>query len=65
MDGSAIEARIATLEQEHRDLDDSILALEGQGNADQLQIQRLKKRKLSLRDQISTLHSMLVPDIIA
>jgi hypothetical protein len=53
------------LKQEHRDLDAAIQALEGVGPADQLQIQRLKKRKLQLKDRIIRLEDQLTPDIIA
>lgn len=54
--------RISMLEDEHRSLD----ALVGQeNNLDQLHIMRLKKRKLRLKDEISRLHSMIEPDIIA
>ncbi|HRK23818.1 MAG TPA: DUF465 domain-containing protein [Beijerinckiaceae bacterium] len=51
--------------QEHRDLDDAILALEALGAPDKLQIQRLKKRKLLLKDEITRLSDRLTPDIIA
>ena len=50
---------------EHRDLDVAINALEGTYAADQLQIQRLKKRKLWLKDRISAISDQLTPDIIA
>lgn len=50
---------------EHRDLDDVIAHLAENRPFDQLQIQRLKKRKLSLKDQITQLQSQLLPDIIA
>lgn len=53
------------LRQEHRDLDAAIDALERMAVADRLQIQRLKKRKLVLRDRISYLEDLLTPDIIA
>ena len=53
------------LEQEHRDLDDAIQALEEAGNVDQLQLRRLKKKKLSLKDQIILVENQLIPDIIA
>jgi hypothetical protein len=56
---------LARLKQEHRDLDGAIDALEVGVVADQLQIQRLKKRKLSLRDRISYLEDQITPDIIA
>lgn len=51
--------------QEHRDLDDAILALESLGAVDKLQVQRLKKRKLLLKDEITALSDRLTPDIIA
>ncbi len=53
------------LRQEHRDLDAAIDALERMAVSDRLQIQRLKKRKLVLRDRISYLDDLLTPDIIA
>lgn len=56
---------IESLRQEHRDLDAAISALQGASAADQLQIQRLKKRKLVLRDRISALEDLVTPDIIA
>ena len=57
--------RLAALRIEHRDLDAAIDALTGAGSQDQLQIARLKKRKLRLRDQISLVEDYLTPDIIA
>jgi hypothetical protein len=53
------------LRQEHRDLDAAIDALTAVGANDRLQMQRLKKRKLALRDRISFLEDALTPDIIA
>ncbi len=53
------------LSQEHRDLDAAIDALLHLGGGDQLQIQRLKKRKLALRDRLAFLEDQLTPDIIA
>jgi uncharacterized protein (TIGR02444 family) len=61
----AIQARIAELRQAHQDLDASIVALSANPRPDQLQIARLKKQKLALRDQISRLEDRLTPDIIA
>ncbi len=60
-----IERRIIELQTEHRDLDDVIDQLLASSKHDQLQVQRLKKRKLQLKDQISYLEAQLVPDIIA
>jgi hypothetical protein len=57
--------RLAELKSEHRDLDDVIARLTDRAPFDQLQMQRLKKRKLSLKDQIIQLESRLLPDIIA
>ena len=58
-------AELARLQQEHRDLDGAINALEESVAGDQLQVQRLKKRKLGLRDRISYLEDQITPDIIA
>ena len=57
--------RLATLRIEHRDLDAAISALSGADSRDQLQIARLKKRKLRLKDQIAIFEDYLTPDIIA
>ena len=57
--------RLAVLRIEHRDLDAAIDALTLAGASDQLQIARLKKRKLKLKDQISHIEDYLIPDIIA
>lgn len=57
--------RIEALRQEHRDLDSAITALAENLRADQLQLARLKKRKLVLRDEIAVLEDSLIPDIIA
>jgi hypothetical protein len=56
---------LASLRIEHRDLDAAIDALTGAGSTDQLQIARLKKRKLRLKDQIAIVEDQLLPDIIA
>lgn len=61
----ALEAEMHHLEIEHRDLDAAIVALEHLGACDQLQVQRLKKRKLQLKDRISAISDRLTPDIIA
>lgn len=59
------EAELSRLKEEHRDLDRAIEALEQIVAGDQLQIQRLKKRKLVLKDRISFVEDQLTPDIIA
>jgi len=56
---------LAQLKAEHRDLDDAIIALSQRPVPDMIQIQRLKKRKLTLRDEILRTESKLLPDIIA
>jgi hypothetical protein len=61
----AMKRRLLELRSEHRDLDAAIAALEAAGSYNGLQVQRLKKRKLSLRDQIIRIESRLLPDIIA
>ena len=61
----ALREQLARLQQEHRDLDAAIAALEGAPGADLIQIQRLKKRKLVLRDKIRQIDDQLTPDIIA
>ena len=58
-------ARLVRLRQEHRDLDAAIEALRAAPAPDQLQLARLKKRKLRLRDEIALLEDQLIPDIIA
>lgn len=62
---AALEAELGRLRQEHRDLDAAIEALRENVAGDQLQIQRLKKRKLVLRDRISFIEDELTPDIPA
>ena len=57
--------RLEMLRIDHRDLDAAIDALTASGTKDQLQVARLKKRKLKLKDQISMLEDYLIPDIIA
>ena len=64
-DGEVLKQRIDQLHLEHRDLDDVISRLCINPIQDQLQLQRLKKRKLGLKDQILRLESQLIPDIIA
>lgn len=60
-----IRQRLQALEVEHHDLDDVIGKLVGEPGQDRLQLQRLKKRKLVLKDQIQRLRTRLIPDIIA
>jgi hypothetical protein len=62
---AALTAELNRLRQEHRDLDAAISALEEMGTGDQLQLQRLKKRKLALKDRIIDIEDRLTPDIIA
>jgi hypothetical protein len=63
--GSETESELARLREEHRDLDTAIEALEAMVAGDRLQLQRLKKRKLFLRDRIQYLEDQITPDIIA
>ncbi|KAB1073026.1 YdcH family protein [Methylobacterium planeticum] len=62
---SDLAVELSRLKEEHRDLDGAIAALERSVAGDQLQIQRLKKRKLTLRDRISYVEDQITPDIIA
>lgn len=62
-DEVALRAKLAELMQEHRDLDSAIEAM--RASHDLLQLSRLKKRKLQLRDQIANINNQLLPDIIA
>jgi hypothetical protein len=64
-DESELKAQLARLRQEHRDLDAAIEALHSTPGSDLLQVQRLKKRKLLLRDRIIRIEDQLTPDIIA
>ncbi len=60
-----LRIRLARLRQEHQDLDAAVHALEQGARPDQIQIARLKKKKLFLRDQIQQLEDQITPDIIA
>jgi hypothetical protein len=60
-----LRAQLARLQQEHRDLDAAIAALQESLGSDLIQVQRLKKRKLYLRDRITFIEDQLTPDIIA
>jgi hypothetical protein len=65
LDHEATKAKLEMLRTEHRDLDEVIGRLHEKAPFDQLQLQRLKKRKLVLKDQIIRLESRMLPDIIA
>ena len=65
LDEVEIRARIEIARRDHRDLDAAIEALRLMPNVDMIQLQRFKKRKLRLRDEIAVLEDMLIPDIIA
>jgi hypothetical protein len=65
LDIEALKAKLAALKTEHRDLDEVIARLAARAPVDQLELQRLKKRKLLLKDQITKIESELLPDIIA
>ncbi len=65
MDEQAVREALAQLRQTHRTLDEEIRAIESEGGVDQLLLSRLKKRKLSLKDEIARLEDQLVPDISA
>ena len=65
MDPRELQAKLNHLQIEHRDLDSAIDALIASGSTDQIQIARLKKRKLRLKDEIALVQDMLIPDIIA
>ena len=60
-----LRQQLSRLQQEHRDLDAAIAALQESPGSDLIQVQRLKKRKLQLRDRITFIEDQLTPDIIA
>ena len=60
-----LQIELEVLKQEHRDLDEAVKALEERGILDHLTIQRLKKKKLALKDKIAVIEDRLTPDIIA
>ncbi len=64
-DQGTLQAKLAELQSEHRDLDDVIARIGEEAPFDQIQLQRLKKRKLHLRDEITRIENLLLPDIIA
>ena len=59
-----LQIELEVLKQEHRDLDEAVKALEERGILDQLTVQRLKKKKLALKDKIGIIEDRLTPDII-
>lgn len=63
--GDVLRVELETLRREHRDLDEAIHALHERGRADILTLQRLKRQKLALKDQIARLEDEITPDIIA
>lgn len=65
IESQEIEHRLGVLREEHRDLDAAILALQLSGSMDQLQLARMKRRKLRIKDEIQLFENRLVPDIIA
>lgn len=65
VDREELQRQLEELISEHRDLDDVIARITEEAPFDQLQVQRLKKRKLQLKDQIAKVESLLLPDIIA
>ena len=64
-DEAALKVKLGYLQQQHRDLDIAIATLEDSGTGDQLQLRRLKKMKLQLKDQITKIEDQLIPDINA
>ena len=64
-DDRILRLKLAQRRQEHRDLDEAIIALEVAEDRDQLRLSRMKKRKLALKDEIARLEDQLLPDIIA
>lgn len=64
-DRETLERQLEELKSSHRDLDDVIARITEEAPFDQLQIKRLKKRKLQIKDQMTKIESLLLPDIIA
>ena len=64
-DERELREQLTRLRAEHRDLDAEIVVMEQTGSADQLVVKRLKRRKLVLKDQITSIEDQLTPDIIA
>jgi hypothetical protein len=65
MEERELQIRLENLQTEHRDLDSAIAALIDNGSSDQVQVARLKKRKLRLKDEIAAVQDRIIPDIIA
>jgi len=65
VDQETLKRRLEELRSEHRDLDDVIGRISEEAPFNQLQVQRLKKRKLQLKDEMAKIESLLLPDIIA
>ena len=65
MEDKKIKLKINELSLEHKDLDDAIILLQEKPFIDELQIQRIKRRKLKIKDEIQLLESKLIPDIEA
>jgi hypothetical protein len=65
MEERELQIRLENLLTEHRDLDSAIAALIGSGSSDQVQVARLKKRKLRIKDEIAMVQDRMIPDIIA
>jgi hypothetical protein len=64
-DLDALREKLEELQRQHRDLDAEIARLGSEAAGDQLQMQRLKRRKLKLKDEITAINGQLIPDIIA
>ncbi len=64
-DVEVLRVKLEVLKQEHRDLDEAVRALQEGGRADMLTLQRLKRKKLALKDRIADIEDRLLPDIIA
>ena len=65
VDRKELQRKLIALREEHGDLDQAIAALSSSGTTNQLRVQRLKKRKLAIKDQIARVENALLPDIIA
>ena len=65
IDDRDLRDELARLRAEHRELDDQIIALEDSSSADQLLVKRLKKKKLAIKDRMTSIEDQLLPDIIA